>query len=266
MSWFALAGPSPARSTISSAPVGRWLHLALVLAPVVGLGGAVAGSPSVAVAGPLLVVLGCGEWRRRHRLRRAVARAEALPVAIDGLLQQLRSGASLLQACRWSAPGGDGLSASDHGRPGNPPGHEDGPLGPMGRSLGQGATLAAAAERLRHDADPSVRLVGVTIMVLAISGGPAVPALRRLRHTLVGRVHRRRRAEANAAGALASAGLLALAPGCFALVLAGIEPALAHFYLVEPEGAACITGAVVLSAAGWWWMQRVVARCGQERS
>lgn len=240
--------------------VARWssvVALGLVSAiGVVGLVGVLVGSPSIAAVGPLLVVFGWVEWRRRQGVRCSTARAEALPVALDRVLQQLRSGASLSQACQRS---GSGLGGVEIG-PGAVPVY---PLGSMGSALRHGSTLVDAAERLRHDDDPSVRLVGVTIRVLAVNGGPAVPGLQRLRHTLVGRAHRRRRAEATAAGALASAGLLVLAPGCFALVLAGIEPDLARFYLVEPGGAACLGGAVVLSAAGWWWMQRVVARCGE---
>lgn len=202
--------------------------------------GVVVGSPVVAVTGSVLAVVGLVEWRR-HRGRRVVAaRAAALPLAVDHLLHQLRSGASLRQACR-------GVEAEL--------------LQPLVIALERGATLVDAARVLgAGPVDPSVRLVATTLEVLAANGGPAVPALQRLRHTLVGRAHRRHRAEAQAASALASAALLALAPALFALVLSGVEPTLARFYLREPLGAVCATASVLLSLAGWLWIQRSIVR------
>jgi Flp pilus assembly protein TadB len=98
--------------------------------------------------------------------------------------------------------------------------------------------------------------------VLAANGGPAVPALRRLRLTLAGRLHRHRRSEAQAAQAMASAGLLASAPVLFATVGALIDPSLARLYGREVIGALCSAGALILSAGGWLWMHRLVNRAG----
>lgn len=225
----------------------------VVLVPVSVAAGVFLRSPLVAVAGPLVMLLARAEQRRRRRRRSEAERAEALPAAVDHLIQQLRSGASLRQAC--------GSLGGDRG-PGSVPGGGPPPLAALVDALASGSTLADGARVLTGDRDRSVHLVGMTLEVLAANGGPAVPALQRLRHTLMGRVHRRRRAEAQAAQALASAGLLVAAPVVFAIVLAVAEPALARFYLREPLGAVCGTAALLLSGMGWWWMQRIVAANG----
>lgn len=235
------------------AVVLRWL-------PVPGLAGVgmVVGSPLLAVAAPLVVVLGLLEWSRRRRWRAAGARIDSLPSAIDHVIQQLNAGASLRQACR-SLDRSTGEAASLRGRwRSGSTGSE--PLAPLVQALVAGRPLADAALVLAEDDDPSVRLVATTLGQLAADGGPAVPALRRLRHALVGRSHRRYRADAVAAGATSSAGMLALAPALFALVLAGAEPAVARFYTFEVVGAACAVTSVLLSAGGWWWIRAAVAR------
>ncbi len=229
---------------------GRWSAVLAAGGPAL-LGVALA-SPLVAVVGPLLALAGGGEVRRRRRQRRATAEADALPVLVERLIQQLRSGASLLQACRLADEAVVPADRRPSGRPG--------PLAPLVGAVDRGATLAEASRRLGSAGDPSVRLLALTLEVLAVNGGPAVPALQRLRHTLVGRAHRRHRAEAQAAGAVASAALLALAPILFAMVLAGVEPALARFYLDEPGGVACAAASLGLSIAGWWWMQHSLDR------
>ncbi|MEL6983999.1 MAG: hypothetical protein AAFO29_16365 [Actinomycetota bacterium] len=211
--------------------------------PIVAVVGVVIASPLVAVTGPVVVALALGEVRRRRRWRHEVAQADALPLVVDQLVQRLRAGSSLARACRSldPGPGGDVVA-------------------PLIEALGQGRTLRQASQALGVTTDPSVRLLSTTLGLLAANGGPAVPALRRLRHTLVGRSHRHRRASAQAASALSSAGLLVLAPTAFGLVLAGTEPDLARFYGHDPIGAACATGSVLLSALGWWWIHRLVGR------
>lgn len=243
----ALAPAGPVVGSRSDARLARLARVAdlvgLSALPALAVAGVMVGSPLVAVTGPIVAALLLGEVRRRRRWRADLARADALPVAVDHLLQRLRAGSSLTRACQTLGPG----LAGDL-------------LGPLTNSLTQGQTLGRASRALGVDADPSVRLLATTLRLLAANGGPAVPALRRLRHTLIGRSHRHRRAQAQAASALSSAGLLVLAPAAFALVLAGIEPDLARFYLRDPVGAGCATGSVLLSALGWWWMHRLVGR------
>jgi len=216
--------------------------------PVIAVAGMLAASPLVACTAPIVVLLVLAEAGRRQRLGAEMARADALPLFVDHLLQRLGAGASLGSACRsftGRGPGADGGAEI---------------LGPLVDALARGATVVEASRALGRQPDPSVRLVATTLRLLATNGGPAVPALRRLRHTLIGRAHRHRRAQAQAASALSSAGLLVLAPAAFAVVLAGTEPELARFYLHHPLGATCATVSVLLSSLGWWWIQHLSAR------
>lgn len=242
--------PRPvARSSRSTRASGRagWITPLVTVIAVgsVSVVGSLVHSPLLAVTAPLVIVLAIVESRRRRRWRAELARADALPVVVDHLLQRLGAGSSLSSACRsLAAVGGAGAQVSD----------------PLVVALGRGSTLVDASRAIGTHPDPSVRLLATTLRLLATNGGPAVPALRRLRHTLIGRAHRHRRAQAQAASATSSAGLLVLAPGAFAVVLAGTEPALARFYLNRPLGAACASASILLSALGWWWIQHLLAR------
>ncbi len=238
-----------ARPGSPSTDGGRVVRLAgAMTAPMLAVTGVLVASPLVACTAPIVILMAVAEAERRRRARAELARADALPQFVDHLLQRLGAGASLASACRSFA--GAGSVAG--------PGAE--PLDPLTDALARGGTVVEASRALGQRTDPSVRLVATTLRLLAANGGPAVPALRRLRHTLIGRAHRHRRAQAQAASALSSAGLLVVAPAAFALVLAGTEPALARFYLRRPLGAACATVSVVLSWLGWWWIQHLSAR------
>lgn len=194
-------------------------------------------------AGPLVCLATVLEVRRRRRQRVATRAARLLVAEVDGLLATLRAGRSLHDGCRaLSAPGARAFaSALDAGEP-----------------------LAEAAAGLARSAPTvDVRLLAVTLQVVATHGGPAAPSLHRLRQTLSAGMHGRRRAQVEASQASASAGLLVAAPGLFAAVVAGLDPVAAHLYLFEPVGAACVTGAVVLSMVGWFWMGRLNAAVGE---
>lgn len=238
-----------ARAGAPSVDAGRAVRLiGLLAAPAIAVAGVLVSSPLVACTAPVIILLGVAEAGRRRRLRAELARADALPLFVDHVLQRLGAGASLSSACRsfttsrLAAGGGAEV------------------LDPLIDGLARGATVIEASRALGRQPDPSVRLLATTLRLLATSGGPAVPALRRLRHTLIGRAHRHRRAAAQAASALSSAGLLVLAPAAFAVVLAGTEPELAHFYLHRRLGAVCATGSALLSGLGWWWIQHLSTR------
>lgn len=212
-----------------------------VAAAVVGW---VAGAPTLIVAGPLVGLIVASEQRRRSQTRARFASAAALPQAVDQLIHGLRAGQSLGQSCLGLRLGGDLLS-------------------PLTDGLNQRRTLTESTSALASSGDPSVRLLAATLGVLAENGGPAVPALQRLRHTLIGVVNGQRQADAEAAQALASAGLLVAAPALFGLLVAAIDPDVARFYLSDPLGAACVLGSTTLSWVGWRWIHRQLAIVGQ---
>ncbi|MEM9651876.1 MAG: hypothetical protein AAGA65_07250 [Actinomycetota bacterium] len=127
--------------------------------------------------------------------------------------------------------------------------------------LRSGSSLA----QVHREADGlSHQLLAVTVDQLLHKGGPAIPALQRLRHTLVGRVNGRRRARAESAQALVSAGLLLVAPVVFAVAVAAVDPAMARFYRSDPVGAVCVFVAVALAGVGWFWMWSVEASVVRE--
>ncbi len=235
---------------------GGWQTIALLGFSVgsVGLGWLVA-APTLIVVGPLLAVLATAEHRRRFELRYARAVSSAMPLIVDRLIHQLRAGHSLGRSCLSL-----GTPVAAHSAIGASADTEVLDLiRPLTEGLAQRQTLAESARRLAVSGDPAIRLFAVTVGVLADNGGPAVPALQRLRHTLIGVVNGQQRADAEAAQALASAGLLVSAPSLFAALVASIDRDLARFYLSEPLGAVCVLGSVMLSWAGWWWMQRHLA-------
>lgn len=223
---------------------GRRLCAVLAAGLISGAGLWIA-SPSLTVGGPLVAAMATAELRR-HRERTVGREAAAvLPHVVDQLVQQLRSGRSLAQSCA----GLDRLV----------PGQAADRLSPLPELLRSGRSLEESARALGASADHGVRLFAVTLEVLAVNGGPAIPALQRLRHTLMAVVHGRQRTEAESSQALASAGLLVLAPGVFAVLVAAVDPGAAELYLFEPLGAACIVSALVLSWAGWWWIHQILA-------
>lgn len=223
-------------------PVIMWA--AAATAVVVGVLGA---SPTVAVVGPLLVVIVTVEQRRARVQAGRRASTARLPATVDQLIQHLRAGRSLAESCRLIEAPTTIAAAPD-------------PFRPLVAQLRDRRRLAEAAAELAETDDPDVRLIAVTLRVLAENGGPAVPALQRLRHTLQGVVHGRQRAAAESSQALASATLLVLAPGLFAAMVATVDSQAAALYLHEPLGTGCLAAAIGLSWGGWSWMQRIVRR------
>lgn len=234
--------PNPARGL----RWGRSRSVVLIATGLALIGGAATGSPTVAACGPVLVGIGFIEWRRRAALSAAGRAGDELVAAVDHLIQQLRSGLSLRRSCETLSGAVSQTSAPD--------------VVAVARGLEAGMTLADAAGGLRSHPDCSLRLFGVTVETLAGNGGPAVPALQRLRMTVVAAAQARAQAEVEAAQATASAALLALAPLVFAAVVASLDRSAARLYLEEPFGLVCLVASLMLSALGWWWIQSTVSR------
>lgn len=233
--------PSASRAVLAWATVAAMVGLPIVA-------GWVLASPLVAAVPPLLALAGWAEYRRRRRVREAGREAERRLEAVEQLLLRVGAGASLMQAC-LGLPPAVGLSL-------------------LQESLAVGEPLAHAARRAAAgESDPSARLIGLTLATVAENGGPARPALLGLRRALQTELQQRRRSQAQAAQALASAAMLAVAPVGFALLIALVEPSVARFYWRESAGAACVAGAVALAGLGWWWMQRqvVAVQSGRRR-
>ncbi len=210
-------------------------------------------SPLAAVVGPLLAVIAVAEHRRRVGVDAARRLGRQYPVVVDRLVQRLRSGHSLHTVVAELDAGPDEISTL---------------LAPAARSLRAGTTLEAAvnAPARSQGSDRRLELLAATLGTLARHGGPAVPALQRLRFTLIGFVQAEDEAAAHAGQALASAALLTLAPGLFSVMVAAVDADARHLYFREPVGAACVAAAVVLSYGGWRWMLRAVGQAADHDS
>lgn len=205
--------------------------------------------PILASAGPVAIWFLAVELERRERGAGDRRRREGLPIAVDAMIQQLRAGSGLRVVC--AAP------VTVHPE-------VDEVLRPLVDLLGRQRPLREAVHQLQAEASRrgwhDAQLLAATLAALVDRGGPAVPALQRLRLTLIGSVETRSRAAGQAGQARASAALLAGAPALFALVVALADADVGDFYLREPLGALCVTTALLLSQAGWHWMNREVDR------
>ncbi len=238
----AAAGAAMWRWPVDAMAVMPWLALPMFV--VLGLWSS---SPLAAVVGPLLAVIAAAEHRRRVGVDAARRLGRQYPVVVDRLVQRLQSGHSLHTVVAE-------LDAD--------PAEISTLLAPAARSLRAGTTLEEAVDVLAHDRrnDRRLELLAATLGTLARNGGPAVPALQRLRFTLIGFVQAEDEAAAQAGQALASAALLTLAPGLFSVMVAAVDSDARRLYTREPIGAACVAAAVVLSYGGWRWMLRAVGQ------
>lgn len=237
--WRLVASPLSRRPRLMAVPV-------VLAAMVTGL---TLRLPVLASAGPVAIGFLAVELERRERRARDRRRQAGLPVVVDTMIQQLRSGTGLRTAC--VAPVAVGPEVVEMLRPLVAALERQRPLREAVSGL-----QAEATNRGWHDA----QLFAATLAALVDRGGPAVPALQRLRLTLMGAVEARSRAESQAGQARASAALLAGAPALFALVVAVADTKVGHFYLREPAGGLCVAVALLLSMGGWRWMNRVVGR------
>ncbi len=213
-------------------------------AAITSIGGLVIGSPTL-VVGPWLVAVA---WRRSRRSAAVDADDRllhaALPPFLDALAQRLAAGSSLRQALQ-ETPAPPALATR---------------LRPMTVGLSLGLGLDASIRALRpHPAPDPARSAALELMVdtlglLVTSGGPALPSVERLNDTIRSAARVDDEVRVNAGQATASAALLAALPFLFAAGLATLDPRLAHLYLYEPMGAACLAVAFGLSWGGWRWM------------
>lgn len=203
---------------------------ALVVLTASVVGGIALGSPAVAVVTPLAALWGWHAWRQALVVARTQERRRRRVERVDELIQQLKAGASLGAALRadGSAPRFD-----------------------------RAAVERAGSGRVEETTEGDV-LVATTVAVLAARGGAALPSLERLSDTLRSADAATAEARAQAGQATASATVLAVLPGVFALVLAAADARLRTFYLVEPLGALCLAASVALSHLGWWLMQHLI--------
>ncbi|HEX6873924.1 MAG TPA: hypothetical protein VF163_22715 [Micromonosporaceae bacterium] len=224
--WRRLLGESAPRASPARRPLSRWrreipgIPMPLVAA-VAGLSGMVAGGPVAAAVLACYGGLGARLWRRAA-IARAEGRSRADAVeAVAALAAELRAGS--------------GVSAA----------------------LAEATTALDGPAVIGADAATVARRVVSAVEVAESSGAPLADVLDRLDVHLRAVERARATAAAQAAGARASALMLAAMPvaGAGLGFLVGLDPF--QTLLHTPIGAACLVAAVALQLGGLAWAGRL---------
>lgn len=182
-------------------------------------------------------------WLRRRR-RRAALIAD-LPDVIEVVARSLRGGRNLHSAIDAAvaagSPAGESLSAAL-------------------RRTRDGATLADALRGWAAEIDhPDAVLLCSALELGGLTGAALASTLDRTAATLRERADLEREIAALTSQTRASALLLTLAPLGFLAILAALDPSTAAVLVTTAPGAAFLVAGLALDAAGFWWMQRIVA-------
>ncbi len=167
-----------------------------------------------------------------------------LPDVIEVVARSLRSGHNLHGAL------GDAIGA------GSPAGAS---LTAALQRIESGATLSEALRGWAAEIDhPDARLLCSVLELGNLTGAALAATLDRTAATLRERAELDREIAALTSQTRASALLLTLAPLGFLAVLVALDRSTAAVLVTTAPGAACLAGGLLLDAAGFWWMQRIV--------
>ena len=185
-----------------------------------------------------------------QRQRTRALRDAQLPDLLERIASGLRSGLAL----------GPALVEAAHGAP-LPLASE---LAPVAQALRHGAPLEGELARWANTsgASPDVHLVAAALDLSRQAGGATSRAVDRVAATLRERRELQAEARALATQARASAGVLAVAPLVFTVLVATIEPGAVTVLVTTPLGAVCLMLGLALEAVGAAWMARIVRSAG----
>lgn len=205
------------------------------------------GPPSAAVAA-VAAVAAPRASRRALRRRRLQRRDVLLGDFLERLASSLRSGHALGAAfAEVSASTPEPLARE---------------VRAVATEAGHGAALADALDRWagRPASSPAVVLAATALGLGVSTGGEIARSVDRVAVTLRERQELQSEARSLATQARASAGVLALAPIGFTVLVASVEPHMGRFLVTTPVGLACLVSGLGLEAAGALWMARIVRR------
>jgi len=262
-------GAGPARGTPRSVGSAAWLKRLAARRGWPGrpasyaaawLGAVVAGATfGAALAGPVgLLVgamggpLGIEGWLGRRREARAASAEIQLRDFVVALAAAVRAGLSIRLALVEAAR------------------DLDDPLGPVMaavvRDLDSGRPIEAALERIASELDlPDARLLVTALGIHRRTGGQLPVLLDELSEVVGQRVEARRGSRALTAQGRASGAVLAVLPVAFVALLSGTGgDGLGAFYRT-PLGAGLLLMGVLLDAAGFVWIRRIVGRAERSR-
>lgn len=177
--------------------------------------------------------------RWRSQSRRVDA---ALPDMLDELVRSLQSGATLTSSLSEAAGGGGPLGAD---------------LKTLTGDLRAGAPVGTALERWK-DRRPGTRvgLVVAAVDLATMAGGELAGLLGSLAEALRDEEAVAEEAQALATQARASAGVIALAPLAFAVIM---TPFRSSGFIGSGSGLVIVIVGLTLDAIGLWWMWRLTA-------
>lgn len=179
------------------------------------------------------------------RRRLATRRRDALPLALELLARELRSGVTILHAFDHVATTAD--PALD--------------LPALVDRLHQGAGLTSAVDWWVGRFDPDDASVIAGVFHLGTETGTAVAdALDRAAAGIRARGELTAEVGALTAQSRASAVMVGVAPLGFGALLALAEPSAVSFLFGSGLGIVCLITGLLLDALGFWWMHRLVAR------
>lgn len=196
------------------------------------------------------------EWARGSRIlsrwRRMVGGADtradrSVPLLLEAVARELRSGASLSAALLVAASGPDldrgGTSSASA----------------LASALRRGVSVADAVSAWVGD-DPSASrdLAGTALLVASQTGGATALVIDGVADTLRDRIALEREIAALSSQARASALLLVVAPIVVAALAAWGDPRIAGFLLGSPAGWACIVLGVLLDVVGAAWIHLTI--------
>lgn len=180
-----------------------------------------------------------------HQQRRAKQLTAGLAPFVDSVARSMRSGVSLRQALAEVEVGGQlGLEVAA-----------------LVRSVEHGRTLdAAAIELIQRWPRPEVRITATALALAAANEAGAVRALDGVGASLRDLAELEGEIRALTAQARASVYVTAALPVLFFAVTAMIDPGAVAFLFTSGFGQFCLVAGLLLDAAGFLWMRRLVRR------
>lgn len=179
------------------------------------------------------------------RRRLVSRRRDALPLTLELLARELRSGLTILPAFEHVAAHAD--PSLD--------------LPALVDRLRHGAGLTTAVDWWAGRFDPDDASVIAGVFHLGTETGTAVAgALDRAAAGIRARGELAAEVRALTAQSRASAVMVGCAPLGFGALLAVAEPSAVSFLFGSALGLACLAAGLLLDALGFWWMHRLVAR------
>src|SRR4051794_31512095 len=212
---------------------------------------ALATSPAVAVGDRSLALMRLVSARCWARVRCVVlgdpderAIESALPLALEGTARGLRAGASLRDALADAAVTVPDPLCTE--------------LAAIARDAEQGGSLTEALERWgTRRRQRGVRLAVAALALVAETGGAPARTLDAVAATLRERSSLEREVRALATQARASAGVVAVVPLVFVVLMTLVDPSSGAFLLSTPSGLLCMVTGLALDGVGGLWMRQI---------